>query len=79
MIATLTSKGQITVPKSIRDHLHISTGDKVDFRVNHNGTVELVPIGHSVDDVFGCLSSKVKTNLTIEEMNSTIASRFSKI
>ena len=31
MLATVTSKGQITIPKEIRDLLHICTNDKVDF------------------------------------------------
>ena len=79
MIATLTSKGQITVPKSIREKLHISNGDKVDFRVNSNGAVEIVPINSSIDEAYGCLSSKIKKNLSIEEINKTIADRFKNI
>jgi antitoxin PrlF len=76
MIATLTSKGQITVPKKIRENLHLAAGDKVDFRVSPNGTVELVRMSSSIDVVFGCLSAKVKNKLSIEDINTTIAQRF---
>lgn len=76
MISTLTSKGQITIPKAIRDNLHISTGDKLDFRVNADGVVGLVPIKKSIDEVFGCLAGKVKNKLSIEDMNSKIAKRY---
>jgi AbrB family looped-hinge helix DNA binding protein len=31
MLATVTSKGQVTIPKEIRDLLHIRSNDKVDF------------------------------------------------
>ena len=34
MLATVTSKGQVTIPKEIRDLLHIHTNDKVDFVVD---------------------------------------------
>lgn len=34
MIATLTSKGQITIPRSIRERLHLKPGDKLDFDEN---------------------------------------------
>ena len=37
--ATLTSKGQITLPKAIRDLLRLSAGDRVDFIVRDDATV----------------------------------------
>lgn len=37
MIATITSKGQITLPASIRKELKIGTGDKLDFEVTPDG------------------------------------------
>ena len=79
MIATLTSKGQIIVPKKIRENLRLAAGDKVDFRISKNGTVELVRMSHSIDDVFGCLSTKVKNKLSIEDINTTIGQRFKKL
>jgi len=65
----------VTIPKNIREKLHISNGDKIDFRINANGAVEIVPINNSVDEVYGCLSTKIKKKLSIEEMNATIANR----
>ena len=38
MQATITSKGQITIPKKLRDHLHLNTGDKVEFVLDKKTT-----------------------------------------
>lgn len=43
MPTTLTSKGQVTVPKHIRDALHLLPGTPVDFAVNALGQVVLHP------------------------------------
>lgn len=40
MVATITSKGQITLPKGIRDRLGLEAGDRLDFQVNKEGTLE---------------------------------------
>lgn len=42
MSATVTSKGQVTIPKPVRDLLGIVPGTSVDFRRNANGDVVLV-------------------------------------
>ena len=41
MLATLTSKGRVTIPKRIRDALHLQPGAAVEFSVNVNGDVVL--------------------------------------
>jgi AbrB family looped-hinge helix DNA binding protein len=38
---TLTSKGQITLPKAIREHLRVGTGDAIDFIVSADGEVRV--------------------------------------
>jgi len=35
----MTVKGQVTIPKKIREALHLSPGDTVDFDVNHDGQI----------------------------------------
>ena len=43
MQATVTSKGQITLPKALRDHLHLAAGDRVEFILEENNVVRMVP------------------------------------
>jgi AbrB family looped-hinge helix DNA binding protein len=45
MSATVTTKGQVTIPKAVRDMLGIVPGSKVDFRRNADGHVEMVKAG----------------------------------
>lgn len=44
MHATVTSKGQVTIPKPIRDRLHLEPGDKIDFIVDETGDVRVTPV-----------------------------------
>lgn len=43
MTATVTTKGQVTIPKPVRDLLGLMPGSKVDFRRNADGDVVLEP------------------------------------
>lgn len=45
MATTLTSKGQVTIPKQIRDALNLAPGCAVDFAVNNEGDVVLHKVG----------------------------------
>jgi AbrB family looped-hinge helix DNA binding protein len=76
--ATLTSKGQITIPKTVRESLHLHTGDRVAFVVHSDAEAVLKPITKSVDEVFGCLHSAGQPTLTVEEMNAAVAKRMRK-
>ncbi len=42
-IATLTSKGQATIPEEIRTYLGLHAGDKIEFIIDEHGRVVLVP------------------------------------
>lgn len=41
MSTTLTIKGQVTIPKHIRDELGLEPGSRLDFAVNRDGEVVL--------------------------------------
>ena len=73
--ATLTSKGQLTLPKAIRDLLRLGTGDRVDFVVKDDGTVVLRPATVDVRELKGLLHRRGMKPLSIDEMNAIIRRR----
>ncbi len=70
--ATITSKGQTTIPHQIRDYLGLHTGDKLEFSIEENGKVVLRPLTRDVSALKGLLP-KPKKKVTIEQMNEAIA------
>jgi len=72
MQATITSKGQITLPKALRDHLHLSAGDRVEFILEDNNVVRMVPRTTSITRLKGMLP-KPKRPVSLEEMDEAIA------
>ena len=73
--ATLTSKGQITLPKAVRDLLRLGAGDRVDFIVKDDGTVVMRPATVDVRELKGLLHKKGLRPLSVEEMNAIIRRR----
>ena len=47
-IAKITSKGQITVPKSVRDYLNVSEGDYLEFTILDDSTVNMHPASKKI-------------------------------
>lgn len=74
--ATITSKGQLTVPKAIREYLALESGDKIEFIIEENGQVILSPKNLEVENIFGIVNTK-KT-ASVEQMNAAIAQRMAK-
>ncbi len=72
MEATLTSKGQVTIPKPVRDALKLRTGDRLDFVLGDDGIVRLVPVTRSIRDLKGMLP-KPRRPVTLDEMDAAIA------
>lgn len=71
--ATLTSKGQLTVPKRIRDHLRIGAGDRVVFLVNEEGEIVVRSANSDVRDLRGLLRSPARRRaVTVDDMNAAI-------
>lgn len=71
MEATVTSKGQITLPKYLREQLHLATGDRVIFLMEEDGSVHLIPKHASLKDLKGIVP-KPEQPVTLEEMERAI-------
>ena len=76
--ATLTSKGQLTIPKAVRDTLHLHSGDLVAFIVNGDEEAVLKPITKSVDEVFGRLHTPGQPRKSVEQMKDAVTERMRK-
>ncbi len=72
--ATITSKGQVTIPVSVRQRLGVQPGDRVGFIEMENGVFQLVAASWDIRSMKGQVSKPAKA-VTIEEMNETIESR----
>ncbi len=77
-ISVLTSKGQVTIPKNVRERLHLRTGDKLDFRVEEDGTIRVYPIARKVSEVFGLLSEKAGRAYSTKESRKKLREAFKK-
>lgn len=70
-VATVTSKGQITLPKDVRDDLHLKEGDRVSFE-KIGGRYVLRPQNRSVTDLAGALHRPGQKAMTIREMDDAL-------
>ncbi|MCL4471167.1 MAG: AbrB/MazE/SpoVT family DNA-binding domain-containing protein [Sulfuricella sp.] len=75
--ATMTSKGQITIPAIVRAALGVKAGDRVEFVQIEPGHFELVAATQSVTALKG-LVRKPASPVTIAEMNEAIAAQGAK-
>lgn len=71
-LSTVTSKGQITLPKEVREHLHIAEGDRVDLQLEKDGSVRLTLVSGSVRDLYGCLRRPDVPPASLEELEEAL-------
>jgi len=76
--STLTSKGQITIPKEIREHLKLRTGHRLEFQIAADGLVIMRPRNLDVRELKGILRPKRRKPVSVEQMNEAIARGFGK-
>jgi antitoxin PrlF len=69
--ATLTSKGQITIPKEVREALSLSAGHRVAFLVREDGVAEMRPENVDLMSLFGAIKPRVQ-GISVEDMNEAI-------
>lgn len=71
MLAKLTSKGQLTLPKALRERLHLREGDRVEFVVHDDGRVELIPVTSPISKLKGMVKKPARAR-TLEEIEAVI-------
>jgi AbrB family looped-hinge helix DNA binding protein len=71
--ATLTSKGQLTLPKEIRSRLGVDAGDQVDFRIEADGSITVLAAKGSARRLYGFLRMSVDTSVSTEDMERAIS------
>ncbi len=75
-LATLTTKGQVTIPKAIRDSLKINFGDKIEIIVTEKKREAIIrPVSKKVDDLFRKLHKPGRKAVSIETMDDAIRNR----
>ena len=67
--ATLTSKGQTTIPKEIRDSLGMKPGDRMTFTLMPDATVVMRVKSKSVSELAGMLKKKGRKAVPIEQLS----------
>ena len=71
--ATVTAKGQLTLPKSIQEALGLSAGDKVNFVLMKDGNYAILPASHSVKTLEGFFHKPGRKPVSLDDMDKAIA------
>ena len=74
-LATITTKGQVTIPKKIRDSLKLRTGDKIEIIITDKMEAVIRPISKAVDELFCKLHKPEQEAISVEEINNAITNR----
>ena len=69
--ATISSKGQVTLPREVRASLGVSAGDRLDFIRLEDGNYAIVPASHSIRALKGLLPKRDHV-VSLEEMDAAI-------
>ena len=72
MQATITSKGQVTLPTPIRDRLQLEPGDKIEFLLDDDGRLRVEPVTASVTQLKGMVA-RPGVPISLEQMDEAIA------
>lgn len=68
---TLTSKGQLTLPKNVRDRLKLQSGDKLEVYLQEDGSILLQPATVDIKELYGLLPKPSKP-VSLEDMDAAI-------
>lgn len=71
LMATVTSKGQVTIPKEVRDALGLEVGHRVSFQLREDGVIEIHPKNVDLMSLRGIIKPAVK-GVTLKDMDQAI-------
>ncbi|MCK9502483.1 MAG: AbrB/MazE/SpoVT family DNA-binding domain-containing protein [Lascolabacillus sp.] len=71
-LAKITTKGQFTIPKEIRESLRLKTGDKIEIILKSDREAIIRPVSKKVDEVFCRLHKPGTRKVSTEEMDAII-------
>ena len=74
MVSTVTDKGQVTVPKSIRDRLGIHPGTKLEFELESDGTLRVRVLTRGSNGLYGLLAKPGEDPRSLDEMEAAVDS-----
>jgi AbrB family looped-hinge helix DNA binding protein len=72
--ATLSVKGQVTIPKNVREKLGLHTGDRIEFVEMEQGVFKIVPSTHDVTELKGIIKKPEKV-VSLETMEQAIKTK----
>ena len=72
--STLTSKGQTTIPKDVRKRLNLHPGDRLEFVIDEDGRILVLPASIDASELAGMLKSPARL-VSVEDMNRAIRKR----
>ena len=76
--AIMTSKGQITIPKPIRDAFNIKPGDRIEFFIDDKGKLIVWPITRDITSIKGIVDYSGPA-VSVEDMNKAIRKQGGKM
>ncbi len=74
-LATITTKGQVTIPKMIRDSLKLNAGDKIEIILTEKREAIIRPVSKKVDEIFCKLHKPGRKSVSLENMDDAIRNR----
>jgi antitoxin PrlF len=72
--ATVTTKGQVTIPKSVREGLGVDAGDRVEFVEASKGVYTVVAVSRDVRDLKGMIAKPARP-VSVDAMKRAVARR----
>jgi len=70
--ATLTSKGQVTIPLEVRNRLRLKAGDRIEFEIGPSGEVVVTSKRIPFEEIQGILRSPGRKAVSVREMDKGI-------